>query len=231
MVKLIKNVLKKLYHATKGLPIIGYFVRIGAAVVRLPDDRQKQLLFETQQLPTLLRSLSEINVRQTTTDAKIENILISVPASLREMKRDIDNTIERLEDTNKKLENTTESTAYLLRRVEFIRRELMFEMRYGASISSEADKQINTKTEILSVEKLAEARNKGTIRLNLGCGHIALDGYLNVDMRALPGVDIVSEVENLPFEENEGIILVKLYYSKNSKEGKKEEGGLRLCMR
>jgi len=38
------------------------------------------------------------------------------------------------------------------------------------------------------------------LRLNLGCGHIALDGYLNVDRRALPGVDIVSEVNALPLE-------------------------------
>jgi predicted SAM-dependent methyltransferase len=44
-----------------------------------------------------------------------------------------------------------------------------------------------------------DAARKFGIRLNLGCGHVALEGYINVDRRALPGVDIVAEVDDLPF--------------------------------
>ncbi len=54
--------------------------------------------------------------------------------------------------------------------------------------------------QILSPEKLAEARRTGELRVNIGCGHIALDGYVNVDKRNLPGVDIVADAGGLPFE-------------------------------
>jgi len=40
---------------------------------------------------------------------------------------------------------------------------------------------------------------KGKIRVNLGCGELPVSGYLNVDARALPGVDIVADVLKLPF--------------------------------
>ncbi|SEA73840.1 Predicted SAM-depedendent methyltransferase [Variovorax sp. YR216] len=63
------------------------------------------------------------------------------------------------------------------------------------------DKKTNVETEtrIIAHEKVESAKENG-IRLNLGCGHVPLDGYLNVDRRALPGVDIVAEVDSLPFE-------------------------------
>jgi predicted SAM-dependent methyltransferase len=34
--------------------------------------------------------------------------------------------------------------------------------------------------------------------LNLGCGHVPLDGFVNVDMRGLPGVDIIAPVDDIP---------------------------------
>ena len=185
MIKLIKKGLKKVYYATKDKPVIGRFARIGAALIKLPEYKQRQLFFEEQQIPALLRSLSEINARQSATDAKIENMLNS------------------FEYEHKRIDGITDSAAYLLRRVEFVRRELMFEMRYGNSAPLTGGDNLNVKTQIISVEKLADFRKKGEIRLNLGCGHIPLDGYLNIDRRALPSVDIVSDAENLPFEEGE----------------------------
>ena len=43
-------------------------------------------------------------------------------------------------------------------------------------------------------------RHSGGSRINLGCGHIPLNDYLNVDRRDLPRVDIVAEAGALPFE-------------------------------
>jgi predicted SAM-dependent methyltransferase len=36
------------------------------------------------------------------------------------------------------------------------------------------------------------------LKLNLGCGQAPLSGYVNVDRRALPGVDIVAPIEDVP---------------------------------
>jgi len=108
-------------------------------------------------------------------------------------------TQQRIDETRTRLESMTGSVEYLLGRVEFVRRELMFEMRYGAAPSGNGNgHQLKSKSEILSPKKLTAARKQG-LRLNLGCGHIPLAGYLNVDRRALPGVDIVAEVDDLPF--------------------------------
>jgi hypothetical protein len=49
---------------------------------------------------------------------------------------------------------------------------------------------------------VAAARKTG-LRLNLGCGHIPLEDYVNVDRRKLPGVDIVAEIDALPVAESE----------------------------
>jgi predicted SAM-dependent methyltransferase len=108
---------------------------------------------------------------------------------------------QKWNETRGQLETVSGSVGYLLGRVEFVRREVMFEMRYGATspFNNQDKDQIKAKTEILNQKKLAHARSEG-LRLNLGCGHIPLEGYLNVDRRALPGVDIVAEVDELPFE-------------------------------
>jgi predicted SAM-dependent methyltransferase len=86
----------------------------------------------------------------------------------------------------------------LEQRGEFIRRELMFEVRYGGHAKGAGGQ---AEPEILDREKVDSARNR--LRLNLGCGHIPLDGYINVDGRKLPGVDIRANVDQLPFEAGE----------------------------
>lgn len=106
-----------------------------------------------------------------------------------------------LENAQANLENFSNSVGYLLGRVEFVRRELLFEMRYAAAPASDAE-QIEARQEIVNPKKLAASR-KGVLKLNLGCGHIALDGYINIDRRKLPGVDVVAEVDDLPFKQGE----------------------------
>ncbi len=44
------------------------------------------------------------------------------------------------------------------------------------------------------------ASMRGQLRVNVGCGEKLLDGYINVDLRELTGVDILADVRRLPFE-------------------------------
>lgn len=79
-------------------------------------------------------------------------------------------------------------------RIEFVRRELAFEFRYGG----QSERREEVQGRVVNNAKLLQ--QQGNIRLNLGCGHIPLDEYVNVDMRELDGVDVVADVHNLPFE-------------------------------
>ncbi len=100
-----------------------------------------------------------------------------------------------------------EEVGKIASRIEFVRREILYEMKYGANPAAAASGEPpNGETppsplqpRILSTAKLAAAREQG-LRVNLGCGHIPLDDYINIDRRALPGVDIVAEAGHLPLE-------------------------------
>jgi SAM-dependent methyltransferase len=37
------------------------------------------------------------------------------------------------------------------------------------------------------------------VRLNLGCGRLTMDGFLNVDFRISPGIDVVTDLTNHPW--------------------------------
>ncbi len=88
-----------------------------------------------------------------------------------------------------------ESLHWVLQRVEMVRREMMHELRYG---HSGAPRAVDAPFESKIVNHAAV--DTPDLRLNLGSGHVALDGYANVDMRALPGVDVVARLDDLPVE-------------------------------
>jgi predicted SAM-dependent methyltransferase len=89
------------------------------------------------------------------------------------------------------LEQLKETVAWLVQRVETVRAEMLHELRYGRARESD-----EMTVEIVNPDATAN----GLVRLNLGCGHIPLEGYVNVDMRKLPGVDVVAPLDRLPFE-------------------------------
>ncbi len=84
-----------------------------------------------------------------------------------------------------------DTLAWLLGRVETIRAEMLHELRYGRDRAPSTIESIIVRPEALEVDD---------VRLNLGCGHIPLDGFVNIDMRPLPGVDVVAAVDDLPIE-------------------------------
>lgn len=52
-----------------------------------------------------------------------------------------------------------------------------------------------------------------SIRLNLGCGEKIRASYINIDIRDLPGVDLIADVEDLPVEDGsvDEILAVDIY--------------------
>jgi predicted SAM-dependent methyltransferase len=95
------------------------------------------------------------------------------------------------------------SVSQLWQRLELIRNEILFEIKYGRTYArsfTNRVKQNQPQPRVLSPAKLAVAGDN--VRLNLGCGDIPLDEYINVDARELAGVDIVADVGSLPFQSN-----------------------------
>lgn len=225
----MKHLFKSIIRAVCGWPVIGPPARIAAAQVLLPDwrdsvdlERWRQTEVNAQQaaqqqalsarLTHLERSLAEARgqleqqrlaletaqLRHTpqaleaaaTRDS--DSLLTSLPVTLRQLAREQN-------EARGAMASLTASTDYLLGRVEFVRRELMFEMRYGPAPGGAAP---SAGFQVTAPDKLARAREQG-VRLNLGCGHLPLPDYLNVDRRPLPGVDLVAEADALPFAADE----------------------------
>jgi hypothetical protein len=84
----------------------------------------------------------------------------------------------------------------LRERLEFTRNELMYEVRYGARGPGGGSTE-PIEPRILAPERVAERGDD--VQLNLGCGHVPLEGFLNVDGRELDGVDVIADVHRLPF--------------------------------
>lgn len=91
-------------------------------------------------------------------------------------------------------------------RLEFVREELLFELRVKTGSFKDNTNQDKIKARILNSSKL----DAGIKRINIGCGHIQPEGYINVDAREIPGVDIISSAGELPFENN---LLDEIYCS------------------
>jgi predicted SAM-dependent methyltransferase len=169
------------------------------------DELQSQFAASRDELRGQIEAgNAELQGRIDSGNAELQGKIDSGSAELRAQMEGATQWLQRLEsEARGDVGTLKESVSYLLGRVEFVRRELMFEMRYGASAPGGGEDSLKADTAILSADKLEAARRESRVRLNLGCGHIALDGYLNVDRRALPGVDIVAEVDQLPFEANQ----------------------------
>jgi SAM-dependent methyltransferase len=221
----LKAKLKKIANRLERVPVIASFIRINKALRRLPDivamtDRLSHHDNFMQSVPVALRGMTrdyntlqnQVRDLQTKLDS-IQHQIWEIPPRFDTMQHQIweisprfDAMQHQIWETQAQLRGMVDGFAYVPKRLEFVRSELMFEMRYGASSrlpgSHPAAQSESVTIEILSPEKLERHRVQG-LRLNLGCGHIALPDYLNVDSRALPGVDIVADVSSVPFATSE----------------------------
>ncbi|MFL9992598.1 DUF4214 domain-containing protein [Paraburkholderia sediminicola] len=89
-------------------------------------------------------------------------------------------------------------------RIEFIRREALFEMRYGAAGAFAKAPEVAAR--IINVQRVDAAR-AGILKLNVGCGHLPMDDYINIDRREVQGIDVIAEATQIPFAQHEvGVI-------------------------
>jgi SAM-dependent methyltransferase len=137
-------------------------------------------------------TLEGLEVRIDQASSQIDNEKASIKATLEGLEA-------RIDQASFRIDNDVASIRALWERLEFMRREIMFEMAHGGGRAAQ-EAAPKAAARILDIGKVAAARAAGTLRLNLGCGHIALPDHLNVDARELPGVDVVADAGDLPFE-------------------------------
>jgi predicted SAM-dependent methyltransferase len=88
--------------------------------------------------------------------------------------------------------------ANLEARVESIRREVLYEVTYRSGATAPA-----RGTPTVDEAALDAVRRERPIRLNVGAGHICLEGFTNVDQRPLDGIGLVADARDLPFDDHE----------------------------
>lgn len=83
-------------------------------------------------------------------------------------------------------------------RLEFVRLEILEQC--SSTMKGKHSEKPDIKSKILNPEKYQSALTTNNVSLNIGCGHKPIADRLNVDKRGLPGVDIVADATDLPFE-------------------------------
>ncbi|WP_175919001.1 class I SAM-dependent methyltransferase [Burkholderia pyrrocinia] len=143
-----------------------------------------------------LTHLSDIEARldpviATAVEKRFESVANSSAKSIDGLRQDMAQRSAQIDETLR----------YLLDRVEFVRREMMYELSYGAGRNaSPGAVSSDVVAKVLAPGKVEQARAAGSFKVNLGCGHIAMPEYINVDAREVPGVDVVADVGGLPFD-------------------------------
>lgn len=156
---------------------------------------------EVEQGATAAKAAADAAAKAAADAATAQAVAAAAPQaelmSLKEQATALNNTVSSIAE---KLGWVSVDNDNIRARLEFIRTEVMFELRKqmrltNASAQSASDP--DTAPRIINADKVGAA---GPKRLNLGSGHIPKDGYINVDFRGLPGVDVVGDVTALDFQ-------------------------------
>lgn len=155
------------------LPLLLNTISSQNAVTR--QARRAEERFQ-EEMESLMARLGSIDARVATMDERYDRA--SIEPRLTATCRNLEQRIDVLE-----------------KRGETVRREMLFELRYGG-----VSKGMSTVPEPRIIDQDKVRSSEGDLRVNLGCGHLPRDEYVNVDGRALDGVDVVADVRELPFE-------------------------------
>lgn len=99
----------------------------------------------------------------------------------------------RLDTLQVNLDAALRQIEWIGQRVEFVRLELMYTLRYEGGREPASRDAAARPSEPVDPTTLP-----CPLRLNVGAGHIPREGYVNVDGRNLPGIDIVADARSIP---------------------------------
>lgn len=94
----MKMPIKRAVRSMAGWPVLGRLIRIAVAVVRLPNDNLRRDAITREQLPMLLKSVSDLNARVLAAERDPDNLVASTPAALRKIARELADLRERLDE-------------------------------------------------------------------------------------------------------------------------------------
>ncbi len=171
-----------------------------AAEVDSLRQETRDLLTHSEALGTRLAEAESRTDRWLRLEHHIPGLLATVSetaGSLRRIRREVDTQEVEAGRQQEQSERLGGSVNELWDHVRTVRAEVMHELRLR---TGEPNRDGAFTPEIVDKERIEDLATSGPLRLNLGCGHIVFPEYVNVDMRALPGVDVVARLDDLPFE-------------------------------
>ena len=172
------------------------------AVPVLIDSRTSELAAQIEALnrylPTVINTIASQNAASRATERELQSCQTQLESGR-----------TRLEALEAGLQGHAVAIVETRERIEFVRKEIMLEHRYGGpeTASTPSGDDANLLVPRVTNEQKLRAM-EGNLRINVGAGHITRDDYLNVDSRELPGIDIVADVRQLPFQPEQ---LTELY--------------------
>lgn len=196
---LARKTLRRIYHASTRVPVVGGVAHETAGFYRTYRRAQNFLGSNEQN--------SEVRAHVEHVRWMVDSMARSTSQAKFHAARDREEMLEQLAQIETRLRKVEERAASILaemnsstaiaalgQRMEFIRNELMFEMRELRS--TQPGLAQNQLVSLIKDEmKITGAEH---VRLNVGCGHDIRGDMINVDRRDLPGVDIVADAADIP---------------------------------
>ncbi|CAK7071218.1 MAG: hypothetical protein DELT_01894 [Desulfovibrio sp.] len=171
---------KEIYFKMRNIPILGsLLVRISPfaqKIIRRMDARQTQNSEIFKEVEMLSQNVLSIR-------SSVKGALQQNQAEIHDFRTQVDGYRAQIDDYRNRL--------------EFIRLEILEQC--GPAARGKRGESAKSEIKILNREKYDAALAANKVLVNVGCGHKPLSGYLNVDKRGLPGVDIVADAVELPF--------------------------------
>lgn len=121
-----------------------------------------------------------------------------------ELQQQLNQQIQQKRQLEEQFQQLKEQQQIAGERTEYVRLELFFELMHRLNHTTIQTSSSESEDLPIIHHQAAweQAQQQQNIRLNLGCGHQPKAGYLNVDQRALPQVDIQANVLKLPVDAN-----------------------------